>query len=96
MKKLRNIRPGEVPIEEFRVPFGISLNALARATGMPPRRINETVLGKRSITADTTLRLARALGTGEAFWMGLQADYDLEEVNRAIGGTLKDIEPLAT
>lgn len=62
----------------------VSQNTLARATDVPPRRINEIVLGKRSITADTAIRLARHFGTSEKFWMGLQADYDLEEVRHQL------------
>jgi addiction module HigA family antidote len=94
-RKLRNIHPGEVLSEEFLVPLGISRNALARAIGVPPRRVNEIVLGKRSITADTAVRLARALGTSEAFWMGLQADYDLEEARAELADRLPEIERLA-
>ena len=85
MKTLPNIHPGEVLLEEFLNPLGISQNALARATGVPPRRINEIVLGKRSVTADTAVRLAAALGTSERFWLGLQADHDLEEARRHLG-----------
>ena len=84
MPKLKNIHPGEVLLEEFLNPMGISQNRLARAIDVSPRRINEIVLGKRSITADTAIRLARAFGTTEAFWMGLQADYDLEEAQAAL------------
>lgn len=73
---------------EFLEPLGLSQNALARAAGVPPRRINEIVLGKRGITADTALRLAAALGTSERFWLGLQAEYDLEEARRSLGRTL--------
>jgi addiction module HigA family antidote len=76
--KLPNIHPGEVLLEEFLTPMGLSQNALARAIGVPPRRINEIVLGKRAISADTAIRLARYFGTSEKFWMGLQVDYDLE------------------
>ena len=94
-RKLRNIHPGEVLGEEFLVPLGISQNALARAIGVPPRRVNEIVLGKRSITADTAVRLARALGTSEGFWMGLQADYDLEEARAELADRLPEIERLA-
>ena len=79
MAKLKNIHPGEILLEEFLIPMGVSQNALARAIGVPPRRINEIVLGKRGITADTALRLSRAFGTSEGFWIGLQADYDLEK-----------------
>lgn len=92
-KKLPNIHPGEVLQEEFLVPLGVSQNALARAIAVPPRRINEIVLGKRAITADTAIRLARALGTTPQFWMGLQADYDLEEARRTI--RLQEVETLA-
>jgi antitoxin HigA-1 len=94
-RKLRNIHPGEVLMEEFLNPLGISQNALARAIGVPPRRINEIALGKRSITADTAVRLARALGTSEAFWMGLQADYDLEQARSELADQLPEIEQLA-
>ena len=75
--------------------MNVSQNALARATGVPPRRINEIVLGKRGVTADTALRLAVAFGTSEGFWLGLQADYDLEEAREAIKGQLKDIGRIA-
>jgi len=95
MKKLPNIHPGEVLLAEFLEPMGISQNALARAMGVPPRRINEIVLGKRAITADTALRLAKAFGTSESLWMGLQADYDLEEARNHLGAGLKHIEKLA-
>jgi addiction module HigA family antidote len=94
-RKLRNIHPGEVLMEEFLNPLGISQNALARAISVPPRRINEIALGKRSITADSAVRLARALGTSEAFWMGLQADYDLEEARAELADQLPGIELLA-
>ena len=95
MKKLPNIHPGEVLLEEFLIPMGISQNALARAAGVPPRRINEIVLGKRGITADTAVRLAVALGASERFWLGLQADYDLEEAHSALGRTLDQLERIA-
>jgi len=85
--RLANIHPGEVLLEEFLKPMEISQNALARAIRVPPRRVNEIVLGKRAVTADTALRLARFFGTSEKLWMGLQADYDLEEAAR----TAKDL-----
>ena len=91
-KQLRNIHPGEVLLEEFLNPMGISQNALARATGVPPRRINEIVLGKRALTTDTALRLAAFFGTSEGFWLGLQADYDLEETRRGMGKELLRVE----
>jgi addiction module HigA family antidote len=75
--KLPPIHPGEILREEFMKPHGLSQNALARAMNGPPRRINEIVLEKRGITADTALRLARYFGTTAEMWTGLQADYDL-------------------
>ena len=84
-KRLPNIHPGEILREEFLKPMGISQNRLARGIGVPPRRINEIVLEKRSITADTAIRLAKYFGTSEGFWMGLQADYDLEKTHRLYG-----------
>ena len=95
MKHLPNIHPGEVLLEEFLRPLGISQNALARATSVSPRRINEIVLGKRGISADTAVRLAAALGTSERFWLGLQADYDLEEAHRTLGDAVGRIERIA-
>jgi len=91
-KRLRNIHPGEVLLEEFLDPMGISQNALARATGVPPRRINEIVLGKRALTADTALRLAAFFDTSEGFWLGLQADYDLEEARLGMSKELLRVE----
>ena len=78
--KLPPIHPGEILREEFMKPRGLSQNALARALNVPPRRINEIVLEKRGITADTALRLARYFGTSAEMWTGLQADYDLRLV----------------
>jgi addiction module HigA family antidote len=95
MKKLPNIHPGEVLLEEFLKPLDISQNKLARAMGVPPRRINEIVHGKRAVTADTAIRLARALGTSEQFWMGLQADYDLEKARKAAQNEFKKVENIA-
>lgn len=80
--KLKNVHPGEVLLEEFLIPIGISQNKIARDIGVPPRRINEICLGKRTVTADTALRLAAYFGTSPQFWMGLQADYDLEEAGK--------------
>jgi addiction module HigA family antidote len=95
MKALPNVHPGEVLLEEFLLPLGISQNALARAAGVPPRRINEIVLGKRGISADTAVRLAAALGTSERFWLGLQADHDLEEAHHVLGKSVERIERIA-
>ena len=81
---LNNIHPGEVLIEEFLMPMEISQNAIARSINVSPRRINEIVHGKRAVTADTAIRLAKYFGTSEQFWTGLQADYDLEEARKSI------------
>jgi antitoxin HigA-1 len=92
---LHNPSPGEILMEEFLGPMELSQTALARAIGVPPRRINEIVLGKRAITADTDLRLARYFGMSEGFFIGLQTDYELMERKRAIGDQLKAIKPRA-
>ncbi len=89
MAKLKNIHPGEILLEEFLIPMEISQNRVARDIGVPPRRINEIVHGKRAVTADTALRLARYFGTSEAFWMGLQADYELEAARDRLGDRLQ-------
>lgn len=89
MKKLKNIHPGEILLEEFLKPMDLSQNKLARDIGVPPRRINEIVHGKRAVTADTALRLARYFKMSESFWMGLQTDYDLEEARDRLGARLK-------
>lgn len=81
---LANVHPGEVLLEEFLVPLNISQNGLARAINVPPRRINEIVHGKRGISADTALRLARYFGNSPKFWLGLQADFDLEEASQVV------------
>jgi antitoxin HigA-1 len=92
---LHNPHPGEILLEEFLKPMGLSQNALARAVHVAPRRINEIVLGKRDITADTDLRLARYLGLSEGFFLGLQMDYDLMQRRREIDRDLKAIRPRA-
>ncbi len=95
MKRLPNIHPGEILLEEFLGPLEISQNRLARAMGVPPRRVNEIVLRKRAVSADTAIRLARALGTSEQLWMGLQADYDLEEAYLSAKKEIEKIEIVA-
>jgi antitoxin HigA-1 len=92
---LPNPTPGEILALEFMEPLNISQNALARALGVPPRRINEIVLGKRAITADTDLRLARYFGMSEGYFVGLQVDYDLMERRRVIADELDAITPRA-
>ena len=82
-------------MEDFIAGFGITQHRLAVAIDVPPRRINEIVLGKRAITADTALRLAKTFGTSEGFWLGLQADYDLEETRKVIAKDLAHVERVA-
>lgn len=90
------IPPGEILREDFLDGFGITQHKLAVAIGVPPRRINETVHGKRRITADTALRLGRYFGVSAQFWANLQARYDLEVEMGALGDSLDDIQPLQT
>jgi addiction module HigA family antidote len=94
-KLLLNPSPGEILLEEFLNPMTLSQTALARAIGVPPRRINEIVLGKRAVTADTDLRLARYFKMSDGFFLGLQTDYDLMQRRREIGDKLKVIKPRA-
>ena len=84
-KKMSPVHPGEVLLEEFLKPMGLSQNRLAVSVGVPPRRINEIVLGKRGVSADTALRLGRFFGTTPQFWLGLQSDYDLDVAADALG-----------
>ena len=88
------IHPGEILTEEYLTPLGISQHKLAVDIGVPPRRINEIVHGKRRISADTALRLARYFGTSERFWLNLQGRYDLEIERDRLGPTLDHIRPL--
>jgi addiction module HigA family antidote len=89
-KKLEPVHPGEILLEEFLSPMEISQYRLAKDINVPPRRINEIVHGKRSISANTALRLARYFGTTERFWMNLQARYDLEVEKDRLGSRLDD------
>jgi addiction module HigA family antidote len=88
-ERLAPVHPGEVLLEEFLKPLGISQNRLALSIGVPARRINEIVLGKRAITADTALRLARFFGISPQFWLGLQTDYDLDVTVDRLGDRLE-------
>jgi addiction module HigA family antidote len=87
--KLHPVHPGEVLLEEFLKPLGMSQSRLALDIGVHPRRINEIVLGKRCITADTALRLARYFGNSPQFWLGLQMDYDLDVAEDLLGNRLE-------
>jgi addiction module HigA family antidote len=92
-QKLKPVHPGEVLLEEFLSPLGISQNKLALDIRVPPRRINEIVHGKRRITADTALRLGRYFGMSPQFWLGLQMDYDLDIEEDRLGGRLQQDVP---
>ena len=88
-KKLDPVPPGEILLEEFLVPMGLSQNRLARGLAVPPRRINEIIHGRRRITADTALRLARFFKMSPQFWLGLQMDYELDLETDRLGDTLE-------
>lgn len=92
---LPNPHPGEILAEEFMRPIGLSQNALARSLRVPPRRVNQLVHGRRAVTADTDLRLARYFGVSEGFFLGLQADYDLMQRKGEIAAELATIQPRA-
>ncbi len=95
MKKIRipPVHPGEILLEEFLLPLGISQYRLAKEMGVYPRKINEIVHGKRAITADTALRLSRYFGTSAELWMNLQALYDLERTRDVIEDQLREVRP---
>ena len=94
--RLAPVHPGEILLEEFLKPLGLSQYRLAKAIHVPRRRINEIVLGQRSISAGSALRLARFLGTSDRFWLNLQSTYDLELERDQIGSALEEIQALRT
>ena len=95
-RKLDPVHPGEILLKEFIEPMGLSQNRLALALGVPARRINEIVLGKRGITADTALRLARYFKMTPQFWLGLQMDYELDVAEDTLEGRLeKEVTPMS-
>ena len=91
MKKLHNIHPGEILLEEFLIPMEISQYRLSKDLKIPQTRISQIVKGNRRITADTALRLSKYFGTSAKFWLGLQDDYDLEEFNNKLQDELEEI-----
>jgi addiction module HigA family antidote len=93
MKKLRHIYPGEILLEEFLIPMEITAYRLAKETFIPQTRISEIIKGNRRITADTAIRFANFFGTSAKFWLGLQDDFDLEEIQNQKGMELKNIKP---
>ncbi len=88
-KRLDPVHPGEILMEEFLKPMDMSQNRLARNLGVPPRRVNEIVLGKRRVTADTALRLGRYFDMSPEFWLGLQMDYELDLEEDRLGARLE-------
>jgi addiction module HigA family antidote len=88
-RKLSPVHPGEILLEEFLQPLGISQYRVAKDLSVPPRRINEIVRGTRTVSADTALRLARYFGTSERFWLNLQSRYDLEVARDRLGDRLE-------
>jgi addiction module HigA family antidote len=96
-KHLPTIHPGEILLEEFIRPMGLSLAAVSRATGIPASRLTEITKFRRGISAETALRLARYFGTSSAFWVGLQAEHDLEVAERTFGKQIEsEVSTLAT
>jgi len=96
-EKLRPVHPGEVLLEEFLEPMGLSQSRVALAIGVHPRRINEIVLGKRGISADTALRLAKFFGVSAELWLGLQKDYELDVATDEVGDLIdQEVRPLAS
>ncbi|NEE03947.1 HigA family addiction module antitoxin [Phytoactinopolyspora halotolerans] len=95
MERIAPIHPGEVLMDEFLEPLGVTQHHLAISIGVPPRRINEIVHGKRRVTADTALRLARYFGTTDRFWLNLQTRFDLEVEKDHLGDALDGIRPLS-
>ena len=96
MKKIRAVHPGEILSDEFLEPMGISQNQLGRDLGVSPRRINEIIHAKRSVTADTALRLAAYFGNSPSFWLGLQMDYDLDVAEDSLASKiLKEVHQRA-
>ncbi len=94
MKKLPNIHPGEILMEEFLIPLEISSYRLAKEIGIPQTRVSEITKGRRRITADTALRLSKYFGNSPKFWLGLQDDYDIEEESKLIAEELKAIKKM--
>lgn len=93
MRKVAYPHPGEILLEEFLKPMGITQYRLAKEIGVPQRRIGEIVAGARAVTADTGLRLSRFFGMSDSFWIGLQMDYDAAKAHDALAKTLQKIKP---
>ena len=94
MNKLANVHPGEILLEEFLKPMGITAYRLSKSIGIPQTRTSQIIKGKRGITANTALRLSKYFGTSPKFWLGLQDDYDLEEQTNKLQNELNEIKTL--
>ena len=94
--KLDNMTPGEILLEDYMTPMGLTQNALARAIGVPPRRINEIVHGRRAITLDTSLRLGRYFGQSPRFWLNIQTECDLRNSAKLVERIMREVRPMAT
>jgi len=93
--KLDNMTPGEILLEDYMTPMGLTQNALARAIGVPPRRINEIVHGRRAITLDTSLRLGRYFGQSPRFWLNIQTECDLRNSAKLVERIMREVRPMA-
>ncbi len=93
MRKLKPVTPGELLLEEFLIPMGLTQYRLAKEIGVPAQRIGEIVAGKRAVTADTDLRLCRFFGLSNGYWLRAQAAYDTEVTEEVLGDVLKKIKP---
>ena len=94
--KLDYMTPGEILLEDYMTPMGLTQNALARAIGVPPRRINEIVHGRRAITLDTSLRLGRYFGQSPRFWLNIQIECDLRNSAKLVERIMREVRPMAT
>ena len=91
---LENMTPGEILLEDYMKPMGLTQNALARALGVPPRRVNEIVHGKRAITLDSSLRLGRVFGQSPRFWLNVQTECDLRNAKQLVERVMREVHPL--
>ncbi len=92
---LENMTPGEILVEDYMKPMGLTQNALARALGVPPRRVNEIVHGKRGVTLDTSLRLGRFFGQSPRFWLNLQTECELRNAKQLVERVIREVRPMA-
>ena len=92
---LENMTPGEILLEDYMKPMGLTQNALARALGVPPRRVNEIIHGKRGITLDTSLRMGRYFRQSERFWLNVQTECDLRNAKQLMERVAREVHPMA-